>query len=60
MEPSAALFSGLAALMMVTLYLGIEHARDRDEELSIRVTGGFLAAISIGVLALGLSALLRS
>lgn len=59
LQPGPALFSGLAGLMLVTFYVGLTHAGDRDEEPSIRFTGGLLAVLSLGALGTGIYALLH-
>lgn len=58
-DPSPVAVSGLMGLMLVTLYIGIMHATDVDEDTSIRLTGVLLAAISIGTLGTSGYALLQ-
>jgi len=52
-SPGPVAVSGLAGLMLVTLYVGITHAADPDEEPRIRITGALLAGASLAALGAG-------
>jgi hypothetical protein len=57
-QPRVLLVSSLAGVMIITFWIGLVYATDRDETRLIRFTGGLLSVISAAIIALGLSALL--
>ena len=58
-EPHVAFFSGLAELILVVLCIGIMHLIDRNEEPGIRNTAALLVVLSLGVLGIGVYAVLK-
>ena len=58
-EPDVAFFSGLVELILVVLCIGIMHLLDRNEEPGIRYTAALLIALSLGVLGIGVYAVLK-
>ena len=58
-EPHVTFLSGLAELILVVLCIGIIHLIDRNEESGIRFTAALLIALSLGVLGIGVYAVLK-
>ena len=50
LHPQPILVAFLAVLMLVTFWIGLVHAIDRDEDPSVRWTSGALAVLSLGAL----------
>ena len=58
-EPHVAFFSGRAELILAVLCIGIMHMLDRNEEPGIRYTAALLVVLSLGMLGIGVYAVLK-
>jgi len=50
LHPQPLLLGVLALVMLATLWIGLAHALDDEEDASVRWTSGVLAALSLGAL----------